>query len=71
MSHGRTVTTDIRAIASIEARSRTGGRGDVVISMPEYVDKDGDRQRPSIAMLDVDDMTAARAAVMTASAPAL
>lgn len=60
---GRGTTTPLADVASIEVLERTGGRGDLIVRMPERRDSDGDTIYPSIRMLDIPDVRVAAAAV--------
>lgn len=66
ISGKRVTQTDIRSAASVEITRRDGERGSIVVSMPETHDQQGDRHHASVALLGIDHLSAAYAAITAA-----
>lgn len=66
ISGATVMQTDIRSAASIEVTRRDGERGSIIVSMPEMHHDDGDSYHPSVALLGIDHLTGAYAAITAA-----
>lgn len=61
---GSVTATELHQIAAVEVRPRADGGGSIIVNLPEYKDRDGEKQRPSVSMLGLDDLQGAHRALV-------
>lgn len=66
ISMRRVEEIDVRAAVAIELREGSGTEGDVIVSMPQMTDDDGQARAATVVMLGLPDMKGAHSAICAA-----